>query len=96
LDSVVKKYRENKGLSELPRIVDSQPYVEWENGLYDLRNKVVHEGWRLATFENAKKGIAYCKTAIKDIESRIAELSDAIQIYPGVEHLNNTAGTLKF
>lgn len=96
LDSVVAEYRRARGLPVKKLFVNSATYIEWKNHLYKIRNRIVHEGWRLATFDLAKRGIAACKVAIKELEDRLPDIANPIQIYPGVDHLQNTAGRLKF
>lgn len=96
LDSIVEHYRKAKSLPKLPGFVNSAVHINWKNNLYELRNRIIHAGWRLATFDSAKAAIQACKVAIRDIEDHIPGISNPIQIYSGVEHLKNTAGRLKF
>lgn len=96
LDSVVGQYRIARSLAKLPDFVNSTIHKNWKSDLYELRNKIVHAGWCLTTFDLAKQAIQSCKAAIKDIEDRIPGITNPIQIYPGVNHLQNTAGRLKF
>jgi hypothetical protein len=96
LDSMIHNYRKLKALESKPTFIESTIYAEWKNHLYKIRNKIVHEGWRFASFDLAKQGIAVCKSAIKEIEDRLPGISNLIQIYPGVDHLQDTSGRLKF
>jgi len=96
LDSAINKHRKAQKLPQSLPFYSGTTYTDWNNSLYLLRNKIVHEGWRLATFDLAKQGIASCKAAIKEIEDRLPGIANPIQIYSGVDHLQNTAGRLKF
>jgi len=96
LDKAVRKYRELNGLPPVTAFVGSAEHSEWKTRLYKVRNRVVHEGWRSLTFDDAKRGIAACKAAIKYIEDQLPTISDRIQIAPGLDHLTNTAGRLTF
>ena len=96
LDTVVDEYRRARGLAVVKSFVNSETHTEWKNHLYKLRNKIVHEGWCLATFDLAKRGIAACKAAYNGFEDRFPGIANPIQIDPGVGHLQNTAGRLRF
>jgi hypothetical protein len=96
LDSLIKVYRKSQGLAVSTDFIGSATHKEWKNYLYKLRNKIIHEGWRFVTFDQAKRGIAACKSAIREIEDHLPGIANKIQIYPGIEHLQNTAGRLKF
>jgi hypothetical protein len=96
LDNIVRQYRNERKLPLLADFVNSTFHTEWKNDLYEIRNKIIHEGWRLATYTDALKGIGCCKVAITEIESRVPGLSNSIQIYSGVDHIKNTAGRLSF
>ncbi len=96
LDVAVAQYRVTQGLTSVPQFVSSTAHSDWRRNLYDLRNRVVHEGWRDVTFDQGKQGIAACKSAIKALEERIPGLADPIQIYVGVDHLRPTPGRLGF
>lgn len=96
LDSMVEDYQRLKYLKITPPFVESATYKEWKNHLYELRNRIVHEGWRLATFDLTKRSISACKSAIKEIEKQFPGIANPIQIYHGVDHLQKTAGRLKF
>lgn len=96
LDHLINEYRRAQGLAESADFFGNATYIEWKNNLYILRNKIIHEGWRFVTFEQTKRGIAACKFAIKEFEDRLPGIANKIQIYPGVERLQNTAGRLKF
>jgi hypothetical protein len=93
---LVNEYRIKKGLPTLPNFVNSAAYDAWKKDLYELRNKIIHAGWRQGTFELAKQAIRSCKAAIKEFEDHIAGLANTIQISPNVDHLENTAGRLKY
>jgi hypothetical protein len=96
VDSLIEEYRKSQGLSASANFMGSAFHNEWKNYLYKLRNKIIHEGWRFVTFDQAKRGIASCKSAIKEIEDHLPGIADKIQIYPGISHIQNTAGRLKF
>ena len=96
LDKVVNAYRQKLGCANVALFVNGAVHTEWKDHLYKLRNRVIHEGWRLASFELARRGIAACKAAIKELEDRFPGLANSIQIAPKVDHLQNTAGRLMY
>lgn len=96
LDEGIRAYRRHQGLPEISDFVNSAIHVQWKRELYELRHRVVHEGWRFPAFEQAKQAIAIAKIVIKELESRVPGLADRVQIYEGVAHLVKTAGRLAF
>jgi len=96
LDTLVNQFRIKKGVVTLPNFVNGAAYDSWKKDLYELRNKIIHGGWRQATFELAKQAIKSCKIAMKEFEDRIEDLADTIQISSDVNQLVNTAGRLKY
>lgn len=96
LDRVVAQYRVGKGLAAATPFCGSRAHTRWRADLYDLRNSIIHEAWRMATFQVAKAGIAACKAAMKQIEDRAPAVANRIQIDPGVDHLVETPGRLSF
>lgn len=85
-----------RGLSAFRAFVGTHQHAEWKRDLYDLRNRVVHGGYRQITFDQAKRGIVVAKAAIAFLEGGLGDLANRIQIYPGVDHLQNTAGRLSY
>jgi len=96
LDALIANHRSTSALPSLPAFVGSAEHTEWKTKLYGPRHEVVHGGNRTFTFEQARDGIAAGKRAIKSLEDRIPSLADRVQIYPGVDHLQNTAGRLRW
>ncbi len=76
--------------------VGTHQHAEWKRDLYDLRNRVVHGGYRQVTFDQAKRGVVVAKAAIGLLEAGLGDLANRIQIYSGADHLNNTAGRLSY
>jgi|GEM_PF-6234201 len=85
-----------KGLPAWVPFVSSPVHREWREALYDLRNHVVHGGHRQVTFDDAKRGVVAGKSAIKYFEDALPDQANRIQIYAGGDHLQNTAGRLRF
>ena len=96
LDEQIAKYRINRGYSATSPFLQSGTCETWQTDLYKPRNRIIHAGWRSATFESAKKGIAACKAAVKELEDRVPGISDTIQIDHGVNHLQYSTGRLRF
>jgi hypothetical protein len=96
LDRLIEEYRKLKGLPISTNFLGSATHTEWKDYLYKLRNMIIHGGWRFVTFDQAKRGIGACKLAIKKFEDRLPGIANKIQIYHGVDYLQNTAGRLKF
>jgi hypothetical protein len=96
LDTAAATYLTGKGLPAWAPFIKSAAHAEWKDALYALRNRVVHGGYRQVTFDEAKRGIVAGKTAIKYLEDGLIDFANRIQIYPGGDHLQNTAGRLRF
>lgn len=96
LDVVATQWRTTRSAPAWSAFVGSAPHREWKESLYVLRNRVVHEGYRGVTFDEAKRGIGAAKLAMRHLETELSDLANPIQIYTGVEFLQNTAGRLHF
>jgi len=96
IDAAAASYVNGKGLAAWAPFVNSAVHVEWKDALYDLRNRVVHGGYRQVTFNEAKRGVVAGKAAIKHLEDGLADFANRIQIYAGGDHLQNSAGRLRF
>jgi hypothetical protein len=96
LDEVATAYCSRKGLPPWVPFVGSTVHATWRDALYKLRNRVVHGGYRQATFEEAKAAIMSGKAAIKFLEDSLTDFANRIQICAGGDHLQNTAGRLRF
>jgi hypothetical protein len=96
VDAAATLYSAAKGLPAWAPFVSSPIHREWRQALSDLRNRVVHGRHRQVTFEDAKRGLVAGKSAIKYFEDALSDLANRIQIYAGGDHLQNTAGRLRF
>ena len=63
LDEAATAYCGSSGLPPWVPFVGSPVYATWRSALYDLRNRIVHGGYRQTTFEEAKAAIVSGKTA---------------------------------
>jgi hypothetical protein len=96
LDHAAAQLREQRGFPKLPPFIGSSAHEAWKRDLYELRNKIVHEGRRPVTFDEAKTAIAAGKAAIQVLNSSLPIPGDFIQLDPSVAHLQKTAGRLTF
>lgn len=96
VDTAATLHSTTKRLPPWAPFVSSSVHREWREALYDVRNRVVHVGHRQVTFDVAKRGMVAGKSAIKYFEDALPDFADRIQIYAGGDHLQNTAGRLRF
>lgn len=96
LDAWIQEHRRREGLPSAPDFAGSPEHDDWKKLLYSPRHQVVHAGRRDLTFDEVKAGIAAGKKAIHSIDAKLGTLSPPLGIYPGVDHLNNTAGRLRW
>lgn len=69
LDAAAVQCSKLKGLAPWTPFVGSAVHREWPGALYDVRNRVVHDGDRGVPFDVAKRGIVAGKSAIKHLEA---------------------------
>lgn len=96
LDAAAATHIGGKGPSAWRPFFSSPVHLEWRDALYGLRNRIVHGGYRHVTFDEAKRGLVAGKAAIRYLEDALPEFANRIQIYAGGDHLQNTAGRLRF
>lgn len=96
LDRTLLDIARERGWPTPQAFVGTHHHAGWKRDLYDLRNRVIHGGHRAIDFEQAKRGILKCKAAIGHFERNCGDFANRIQVYPGGDHLNNTAGRLSF
>lgn len=94
LDQAASQHAKSQGLPEWRSFKGMAEYREWKEFLYDLRNRIAHGGYRQIEFDQAKRGILAAKRAISFLELKLPAFANPVQIYPGVDHLVNTAGRL--
>jgi len=96
VDAAATRHSEAKGLPVWVPFVGSPVHHEWREALYDLRNRVVHGGHRQVVFDEAKRAVIAGKSATKYLEDALPDFANRINIYAGGDHLQNTAGRLRF
>ena len=96
LDGALPQAAKSQGLAVPKAFIGTHQHAEWKRDLYDLRNRVIHGGHRAIDFDQAKLGILRGKAAIAFFERAAGEFANRIQIYSGVDQLQNTAGRLSY
>lgn len=95
LDIEIRQHQTGQMPAPTP-FLGSVEHSEWKDKLYKLRNRVAHAGLRAVSFDEARTAIAAGKKVIRVIEDRVPFLANHIQIHPGTEHLQNTAGRVRW
>jgi len=96
LDRVLPLIAQVRGWGTPLAFIGTHHHAGWKRDLYDVRNRVIHGGYRAIDFEQAKLGILKAKAAISYFEGNCGDFANRIQIYAGGDHLNNTAGRLSY
>ena len=93
LDGALGRYAARQGTPPIAFEATNQKR-RWKADLYELRNRIIHEGDLRIAFGQAHDGLRACWDSIYFLEGAVPTLREWIVLEPFMERFGQTAGTL--